>query len=82
MTASSTNPLHAALRGCARGIYPDEAGVELLIAHAAIPPRPGHAAPQATASATSIIVMHRCVVERERLRNGRNGQRGEGGRSQ
>jgi len=35
MTASSTDPLNAALRGCARGIYPDEAGVELLIAHAA-----------------------------------------------
>jgi hypothetical protein len=25
MTASSTDPLNAALRGCARGIYPDEA---------------------------------------------------------
>ena len=35
MTAISTDPLNAALRGCARGIYPDEAGVELLIAHAA-----------------------------------------------
>ncbi|MGH3224522.1 MAG: hypothetical protein ACRDPY_38550 [Streptosporangiaceae bacterium] len=27
-------PLHAALRAWARGIYPDEAGVELLIGHA------------------------------------------------
>lgn len=27
-------PLHAALRACARGIYPLEAGVELLIGHA------------------------------------------------
>jgi hypothetical protein len=36
MTASSsTARLHAALRACARGIYPDEAGVELLIGHAA-----------------------------------------------
>jgi hypothetical protein len=26
--------LHAALRACARGIYPAEAGVELLISHA------------------------------------------------
>jgi len=34
MTAGGTAALHAALRACARGIYPDEAGVELLIGHA------------------------------------------------
>jgi hypothetical protein len=27
-------PLHAALRACARGVYPLEAGIELLIGHA------------------------------------------------
>jgi hypothetical protein len=32
MTAPT--PLHAALRACARGLYPAEAGVELLINHA------------------------------------------------
>jgi hypothetical protein len=30
----TTPPLDAALRACARGIYPDEAGIELLIRHA------------------------------------------------
>ena len=30
----TTAGLHAALRACARGLYPAEAGVELLISHA------------------------------------------------
>ena len=32
MTAAG-RPLHAALRACARGVFPLEAGIELLIGH-------------------------------------------------
>jgi len=37
--ASGEPPLAARLRARARGIYPDEAGVELLIGHAVFPDR-------------------------------------------
>ena len=39
-----TAALTAALRACAAGIYPDEAGTELLIGHRAVLRRPDFAA--------------------------------------